>query len=697
MFSHEEEKLGKIYDSRIVARLLKFLKKDWWMMAVGGLMALILAGTRLVMPTVRQIAIDDYLFKVYRLIVLSPEEAAKYSEYLLPVSDSTYAIHYQSVRHLEEIEDAESRMADKAQYYLFDQTKAKETLSPEVLERYRTIGEGKYLVPYSEFRHHDKEADPFPKKILLALRDADWRGLVRFSIFFVFLALGQLIFGFGQQLMMFFVGQRAMHRLRVKIFAHLQRLSVKFFDQNPVGRLVTRTTNDVEKLNQFFSDVVTSFFYDIFLIIGLFIYLPIMQNWRLSLVLFAVVPPMAVVTVIFRRMLRSAFRKVRVRLARINAFLAENLSGIKVVQIFTRERKRLSDFNQINESYFRAHYGQIMVFAVFRPLIDFFAFAAVAALLWFGAVWIKIIPTDVSIGHLAAFLSFVEIFFQPIRDIAEKFQLLQESMASGERIFMLVDEPEEEYKGRKLPRSIQGEIEFKNVWFAYNDDDWVLKDINFKIKPGERVAIVGATGAGKTSVINTLCRFYEIQKGKILVDGINARRLDKKDLRSRVGIVMQDVFLFLGDIETNIRLRSEMSHRRVKAAAEIANADKFISRLPQHYKAQVQERGVNLSAGERQLIAFARALAFDPAILVLDEATSSVDTKTEALIQDAIHKLLEGHTALIIAHRLSTVRDADRIIVLDHGRIVEEGTHEALMACKGTYYGLYKLQFEHKI
>ncbi|MBN2378979.1 ABC transporter ATP-binding protein [candidate division WOR-3 bacterium] len=697
MFSHEEEKLGKIYDSRIVGRLFGFVKKDWWMMVLGGLMALILAGTRLVMPTIRQMAIDDYLFKVYRMIELSAQEASQYSDYVLQVNDSTYAIIYSSLRNLKGIEDPESRMVDKVQYYLLDQSKAEEYLSPETLERYSELQDGKYLIPYGDFSKYNKKGETFQKSILLPLRDADLKGLVRFSLFFVFLALGQLIFGFGQQLMMFFAGQRAMHRLRVKIFAHLQRLSVRFFDHNPVGRLVTRTTNDVEKLNQFFSDIVTSFFYDFFLLIGLIIYLPLFQNWRMALVLFAVVPPMAIVTVIFRRMLRTAFRKVRVRIARINAFLAENLSGIKVVQIFTRERKRLSDFNDINESYFRAHYGQIMVFAVFRPLIDFLAFAAVAAILWFGGLWIKIIPTDVTIGHLAAFLAFVEIFFQPIRDIAEKFQLLQESMASGERIFMLADEKEEAYEGRKLPSKIEGEIEFQDVWFAYNDDDWVLKDINFKVKPGERVAFVGATGAGKTSIINTLCRFYEIQKGKILVDGHDARGLDKKELRSRVGIVMQDVFLFIGDIETNIRLRSDISHERVEAAAMVTNADKFISKLPEGYKAPIQERGVNLSVGERQLLAFARALAINPSILILDEATSSVDTKTEALIQDAIHKLLEGRTALIIAHRLSTVRDADRIIVLDHGSIVEEGTHKVLMKKKGVYYGLYKLQFEHKI
>lgn len=697
MFSHEEEKLGKIYDSRIVSRLLRFLKKDWWMIAVGTLFALLLAGTRLVMPTLRQIGIDNYLFKVYRLIQLSPQEAEKHRGIIIPAGDSRYAILQQSIKDIKGVENIESRMADPVQYYLMDKTKALKNLDSASVSKFTEVEGNKLLVPYDVFSRKKGDEGSLPKKVMLVLREADWKGIVKISIFFVLLAFGQLIFGFGQQLLMYFAGQKAMHRLRVKLFAHLQRLSVRFFDKNPVGRLVTRTTNDVERLNQFFSDVVTSFMYDIFLIIGLLIYLPIFQNERLTLVLFAVVPPMVVITVIFRRMLRDAFRKVRVRIARINAFLAENLSGIKVVQIFNRERKRQRMFKGINESHYQAHYGQIMVFAVFRPLIDFLAFAAIAALLWFGGVWIKLEYSSVTIGHLAAFFAYVEIFFQPIRDIAEKFQTLQQAMASGERIFMLMDEKEEAYKGKKLPRKIQGDIEFSNVSFAYNDDDWVLRDINFKIKPGERVAFVGATGAGKTSIINTLCRFYEIQKGKILLDGHDARGLDKKDLRSRVGIVMQDVFLFLGDIGTNIKLRSNISRERVEKAAQVTNAARFISRLPDKYAAPVQERGVNLSVGERQLVAFARALAFDPSILILDEATSSVDTKTEALIQDAIHKLLEGRTALIIAHRLSTVRDADRIIVLDHGRIVEEGTHEELMKRKGVYYGLYKLQFEHNI
>lgn len=689
MFTHEEEKLGKIYDSRIVGRLLKFLGRDWWMIAVGALMGLIVSSAVIFRPNLNQWAIDRHLLKVYRLVYLAPHEAKKHAEALIPVQDSTYLVNQE---YLAKTIRFPGKEVDKVQYYLLDRAKAEKTLPEDVVESYRPIGKDKLLIPYEDLVT-DKKL--FPEKTLLVLREADWHGVINLALIFAIIGVVSLFAGFGQFIFTFLAGQRSTHRLRTGLFGHLQRLPVQFFDRNPVGRLVTRTTNDVETLNQFFSDVVTSLFYDGFLLLGLIVALPII-NWRLALVIFAIIPPMLVVTIIFRRKLRDAFRRVRVQIARINAFLAENLSGIKVVQIFNRERKRLGEFHKINESYFQAHFGQMMVFAVFRPLVDLLAFAAIASILWFSGLGIKGTPPWLSIGYMALFIRYATIFFDPIRDLAEKFQIMQRAMASGERIFMLADEPEEKYRGRALPKTIQGEIEFKNVWFAYNKD-WVLRDINFRIRSGERVAFVGATGAGKTSIINTLSRFYEIQKGKILVDGMNIRRLDKEDLRSRIGIVMQDVFLFLGDVETNIKLRSDIPHDRVKTASEITNAEKFISRLPKGYHQPVQERGVNLSVGERQLIAFARALAFDPEILVLDEATSSVDTKTEALIQDAIHKLLEGRTAVIIAHRLSTVRDADRIIVLDHGRIVEEGTHDDLMARKGPYYGLYKLQFEHKI
>ncbi len=697
MFVQEEEKLGKLYDSKITARLITYLERDKWMIGLAALLGILIAFAQIIQPVLFQQAIDNEIYRVASLEYLEPAQIKDFEGKVYPVEDRLYSVHRAEEvlyavpqQYVKDIKPRTGQQADNTEYYLMDVSKARARLAPEVLASYMPAGKDKLLVPYSDLPDRAR----FPMKQLIAIRDSDWQGVIDLAILFLGIGILQFLSSFGQTVLTTVAGQRSMHRLRSKIFEHLERLPVRFFDRNPVGRMVTRVTNDVETLSQFFSDVVTSFLYDGFVILGLLIYLPI-YNWRLALVLFALVPPMLVATIIFRRQLRDAFRKVRVRIARINAFLNENLSGIKVVQVFRQELKRLKEFHKLNESFFEARFGQMMVFAVFRPIVDFFAVVALAAIIWFGARWTGLHYFEV--GFLVAFLRFIDTFFTPIRDLTDKFNLLQQAMASGERIFMLMDEKEEDYHGKALASTVRGEIEFKNVWFAYNDEEWVLKDISFKIKPGERVAFVGATGAGKTSVINVLSRFYEIQRGEVLLDGQNTREIDKKDLRSRVGIVMQDVFLFIGDIETNIKLRSDLPNERIQAAARTTNADLFISRLPEGYKAEVQERGVNLSVGERQLISFARALAFDPSILVLDEATSSVDTKTEALIQDAIHKLLEGRTAMIIAHRLSTVRDADRIIVLDHGKIVEEGSHDELMTRKGVYYGLYKLQFEHKI
>jgi ABC-type multidrug transport system fused ATPase/permease subunit len=485
-----------------------------------------------------------------------------------------------------------------------------------------------------------------------------------------------------------------MYDLRMKVFSHLQRLSLTFFDKNPVGRLVTRATNDVETLNEMFTSVLLTFFKDVFLILGIVLVL-LRTNWRLALVSFTVLPLIAYATYYFSRKVRDAFRLVRVKIAKLNATLQENFSGMRVVQIFRREYENLRRFKGINHEVFQAHMQQIRVYAVFMPLVEIVSSAAIALIIWYGGG--QVVRETLSLGALVAFLSYMQMFFRPIRDLTQKYNIMQSAMASSERIFMLLDnresvpDPGAPFKGN----GFRGEIEFVNVWFAYKGEDWVLKDVSFRVRPGEKVAIVGATGAGKTSIINLLERFYDVQKGQVLLDGRDVRTLAKSDLRTKIGLVMQDVFLFAGDIRGNIRLgNDDISDDDLERMASHVNAHPFIERLPNGYDEPVKERGATLSVGQRQLLAFARALAFDPKVLVLDEATSSIDTETERLIQDALLKLLQGRTSIVIAHRLSTIQHVDRIIVLHKGQIVEEGSHSELLKKKGFYYRLYKLQYQ---
>jgi ATP-binding cassette subfamily B protein len=490
------------------------------------------------------------------------------------------------------------------------------------------------------------------------------------------------------------MGQRIMYDLRSRLFAHLQELSLSFFDHNPVGRLMTRITNDVDALNDVFTSGAASLLGDVFTLAGIIVIL-LVYNWRLALVTFAVLPFLLLATAFFQRAMREAFRAIRTRLARINANVAENIAGTQVVQLFNRERRNFAHFDELNRDYRRVTLRSLFYFALFFPVVNLFAAVAMALIIRVGGG--DVLTGGLQIGALIAFLQYVDRFFLPIRDMADKYTVLQSAMASSERIFRVLDEPvivADPPHPVALTR-VRGEVEFRDVWFAYNADDWVLRGISFHIQPGESVAFVGATGAGKTSLISLISRFYDVQRGAVLVDGQNVKDVAQADLRRHVGAVLQDPFIFSGTIASNIRLHEEgISDERVREAARFVNADKFIERLPNGYEQEVLERGGGLSVGQKQLLAFARAIAFNPEILlILDEATSSVDTETEALIQDALGKLMRGRTSIIIAHRLSTIRNVDRIIVLHKGRIVEEGTHEALLARSGYYKRLYELQY----
>jgi ATP-binding cassette, subfamily B, multidrug efflux pump len=518
-------------------------------------------------------------------------------------------------------------------------------------------------------------------------------GITFIALVFFVANIASFAVQYAQSIVMQTMGQYIMYDLRKQIFAYLQRLSVSFFDHNPVGRLMTRLTTDVDALNEMFTAGVIAIFGDVAMIFYIVIWM-FEVNWKLALVSFSILPLLAMLTTWFRLGARSSFRAVRVRIARINAFLQEHITGMPVVQLFNREEKEMRKFDQINEAHRKANIDTIFYYAVFYPAVEIIGAVGIGLIIWFGGG--QVIRGAATIGTLVAFIQLARSFYEPISDISEKYNILQSAMASSERIFKLLDEPvtiASPEKPARLGRA-RGKIEFRNVWFAYKDEDWILKDVSFIAEPGERVAFVGHTGAGKTTITNLLLRFYDIQRGQILLDGEDVRDWDLHELRSNFSIVLQDVFLFSGDIATNIRLGSHsISDIALRDAATQVHADPFIQRLPETYGAELRERGAGLSVGQKQLISFARALAFDPSVLILDEATSSIDTETEILIRDAVERLMEGRTSLVVAHRLSTIQSVDKIIVMHKGEIRESGRHQDLLAQRGLYWRLYQLQF----
>jgi len=523
---------------------------------------------------------------------------------------------------------------------------------------------------------------------------SDYNGLIIISLILFASLLFQAVIQFFLTYYTQYLGQKTLYDLRTQLFTHTQKLALKFFDKTPIGRIVTRVTNDVEALGELFSSGIVMVFSDVFIIVWIFVFMFFMDI-NLSLVTLSVLPVLIYGTFLFRKKVRESYRDVRLHLARLNSYMQEHITGINVVQIFRKEKDELKKFSNINNDYRQANIKSIFYYAIFYPGVELLSSIAVGLIVWYGGG--EIIRGSLTIGVLFAFIQYTEMFFRPIRDLSEKYNIMQTAMASSERIFKLLDNktfvknPENPVK---LER-IKGEIEFRNVWFAYNDEDYVLKDISFKINPGETVAIVGHTGAGKTSIINILTRFYDINRGTILIDGNDISRIDKKELRKYISIVLQDVFLFSGTIKTNINMDNDgIEYDKIIESSKFVGADRFIKTLPAQYDEIVKERGATLSVGQKQLISFARALAYDPKILVLDEATSSVDTETEILIQKAIENLLVGRTAIVIAHRLSTIQTADKIIVLHKGEIRETGNHQELLAKRGIYYKLYQLQYK---
>jgi len=583
---HEEEVLGKAYDSRLMKRLLQYVRPYRWWIVLAVVLLLTMASFRIGIVTLTQITIDDYIL-------------AK-----------------------------------------------------------------------------------------------DFDGLLDMSLIYLAVIILGFLASYSQAMITAWLGQKVQHDIRMQVFGHIQKLQLSFFDKNPVGRLVTRVTSDVNVLNEMFSSGVVTVIGDLFmlaLIVGMLLY----YNWRLALITLVAVPLLLIATFIFRAKVREVYRQVRLKLARLNAFVQEHVTGMKVVQLFVKEDRTFKQFDGINKELRGAHLRGIYYYAIFFPTVEVIGALSLALLLYYGGF--RITDGLLTFGELVAFIELVALFYRPIRELSEKYNILQASMASSERIFDLldtnpaiVDRPDS-----PEPKKFEGRIDFENVWFAYNDDDWVLKDVSFSVAPGEKAAIVGATGAGKTSLMSLLYRFYDYQKGSIKVDGVDVKDWPIEKLRSHLALVLQDVYLFSGDYADNVRLKDpEISDDEVKAALTAVGFDRFLNESPDGIHTEVKERGVTLSTGQKQLLSFARSLAHDPDILILDEATSSVDTETEGLIQKALDRLLENRTSIVIAHRLSTIEKADKIIVLHHGELREEGKHHELLKQKGIYHKLYQMQYK---
>lgn len=656
-------------------RLLGYLKPHKWTMAAATLLVLLIIVVELYRPILIGNAIDDYI-------------NGYYTPYVETTADGEEVVAYQD-RYLTRKFD-ETALKENTSFYQIllygDHYYMAENLTYEECGFLRDAGQ-------SEIKGYiDRGARLLDREELKELRHYDFVGILRAAALYLLLLLSGFVFNALDTWLLQKMGQRIIYRMREEVFTHIHSLSLRFFDTTPVGKLVTRVSNDTEAVNEMFTSVLVKLFKNTVKIIGYAVVM-LSINVRMALVSFALLPVVAVLTFVFRYLSRKAYRITRNKITQINTFLSEHLSAMKLIQAFAREEEKYREFEHKSKELFQANWREVMTFAVFRPAI--YLLSIVATVLVIGTGSWSVLDGTLSLGTLFVFVTYISSFFDPIQELAEQFGTLQSSLASAEKVFSILDEePAITSPPDPVDVAIQGRIEFRHVWFAYEGEDYILKDISFVIEPGEKIAFVGATGAGKTSILNLIGRYYDIQQGEILIDGVNIKDIDTDVLRTAIGQVQQDVFLFTGDIKGNISLENEaISMEEIKRAAETVNAAPFIGKLPGGYDAPVTERGSTLSAGQRQLLSFARTLVYDPAILVLDEATANIDTETESLITNALSKLMEGRTTIMVAHRLSTIQHADKIIVMDHGRIRESGSHQELLRIEGgVYKKLYELQ-----
>lgn len=655
-------------------RLLTYLKPHKWVMTAATTLVLFIIVVELYRPIIIGDAIDNYINGYYSPYVTcdaSKEGAVAYKDF--------YLTRDFDVESLATNETFYQILLYENQYYMAENL---------------TAAESKALIEADSDllkEHVNNGAVLLEREQLKELRHYDFTGILAAAGLYLFMMLLGFALNAIDTWMLQKMGQNIIYEMREQVFSHIHSLSLSFFNVQPVGKLVTRVSNDTEAVNELFTTILVKLFKNIVKIIGYAIVM-LSINVRMACVSFVLLPFVTVLTFFFRYMSRKAYQITRNKITELNTFLSEHISGMRLIQIFAREEEKYKEFETKSHELFRANWREVMTFAIFRPSIYLMSIAATIIVIGTGSA--SVLAGTLSLGTLFIFISYISSFFEPIQELAEQFGTLQSALASAEKIFSILDEkPEIVSPATPTAVTIKGRIEFKNVWFAYEENNYILKDVSFVIEPGQKVAFVGATGAGKSTILNLIGRYFDIQKGEILIDGVNILDIDTDVLRGAIGQVQQDVFIFTGDIKSNISLNNEnISLETIKRAAEIVNADSFIQKIPGTYDAPVTERGSTLSAGQRQLLSFARTLAYDPAILVLDEATANIDTETEALITNALEKLMDGRTTIMVAHRLSTIQHADKIIVMHHGKIKESGSHQELLAQNGLYKKLYDLQ-----
>lgn len=685
-----EEDYEKSMKGNVLGRLLRYAKPYVHLIMVVFVLVLAITGFELLRPILVGDAIDTFI-DGYDIPYVQVEEGSK------------GAVSYHGIYLSKDSKDSEDSdsyyqlFLYEDNYYMFedvDQTVQKKLMdsSEELVKSVQVMQGGQSIGVTVEGNEYTGTL--MNKDELKLIRKSDFTGIQRIAIVYLIVLLASFVCNCLQTWLLQLTGQNIIYNIRQEVFEHIHNLSLRFFDITPVGRIVTRVTNDVESLNEMYTNILVKLFKNIVKIIGLAVVM-LSINIRMSMYAFILLPFIIFLTFLFKKISRATYRIARTKLTAINTYLSEHISGMKLIQIFAREQEKLKEFEGKSKELYRANYREMMVFAIFRPSIYMLSVIALVIIIWVGGN--SYLSGMISMGTLYIFIQYIGSFFEPIQEIAEQFSTLQSAMASAEKIFTILDE-EIIVENPELPvelPEVKGRIEFKNVWFAYIGEEWILKDVSFVIEPGQKVAFVGATGAGKSSILNLIGRYYDIQKGEILIDGVNIKELSIDQLRAAIGQVQQDVFVFTGDIKSNIRLKSEeISDETVMEAARYVNADAFIQKLSHGYDEAVTERGATLSAGQRQLLSFARTLAFNPRILVMDEATANIDTETEQLIQEALEKLMTNRTTIMVAHRLSTIQHADQIMVMHKGRIRESGTHQELLQENGIYKKLYELQLQ---